>query len=523
MHGMAGKSSFGATVTALVRAGRTTEAVRLVEDALKRAPRDVTLLTTLAQLHNRGTRSYSRARRAAEAALKTAKRNLPALMEAAQASAAMSDFEAALTFLDTARKVAPKDPDVLYVLAATQHRMDRFEDEVATLDAALALRADHPQTRMQRATALLSAGRLTEAAEACRALFADRPELSHLYGIYASAATITADDPLYRHFKDVIVPAQTAPQQIARCRRVLAKMEDDLGHHGRAMALTAEANAAEGIRHDAHRYAAFIAAQTSLTRADYMGRSGLADDTPVLIVGMPRSGSTLMEQVLTRHGEIGGVGESNALRDIVRDLGIAEHDGPALAARIRGLTDTQAAAHGRRYLDEIRSGGGGAARIVDKNLHNFEYLGLIARILPRARILHALRDPMDTCVSCYLQRLSPWHAYTRDLGDLGRYYRQYRRLMEHWAQALPNPLLPVRYEDMVTDTESTTRRLVEFLGLDWDPACLDHRAAKEVRTLSAAQVRRPIYRTSVEKWRRYEAHLGPLKTELAGFYEGGLD
>ena len=520
---MVGKASFGETVSALARAGRTAEAVRLVEGALKTSPRDVPLLTTLAQLHNRGTRSYTRAREAAEAALARAPRNLPALMEAAQACAAMSDFGPALDHLATARAVAPRNPDVLYVLAATQHRMDRFDEEVETLDAALALRPDHPQTRLQRATALTSAGRLDEAAAACRALFAERPDLSHLYGIYATAVTITADDPLYLQFRDTVVPAQTAPQQIARCLRVLAKMEDDLGHHDRTMELTGEANAAEGVRHDAPRHAAFVAAQIGLNRADYMGRAGLADDTPVLIVGMPRSGSTLLEQVLTRHGEIGGVGESDALRRIVRDLGLGEHDGPALAAQIRALTDTEARALGQRYLDEIRSGAGDRARIVDKKLHNFEYLGLIARILPRARILHALRDPMDTCVSCYLQRLSPWHSYTRDLGDLGRYYRQYRRLMDHWATALPNPVLAVRYEDMVSDTEGTARRVVDFLGLEWDPACLDHRAGKEVRTLSAAQVRQPIYRSSIEKWRRYDSHLGPLKAELAGLYEGGLD
>ncbi len=515
--------SLGARIAALTRAGRGREAVALIEAALRRKPGDATLLVALAQVHNRVTRAHHAALAAAKKVIAKAPRNVAARLEAAQAEAGLGRYAAALGHLGSARKAAPKDPDVLYVLAAVQHRMDDFEAEVSTLDNALDLRPDHLPSRLQRATALLSAGRVEDAAEACREIFADAPDSLPLYTIYTKTVRADDADPLIGHFRDSVAAAQTVPEAKATALKLLARIDDDLGRHDDAMRRMAEANAIEGLRHDGRRQAAFVAAQTRISRAAYFGAGGLADDAPVFIVGMPRSGSTLLEQVLTRHPQVAGVGESRALRLLVQAAGVAEGDGAGLQRLTVGLKAARAQEMGAAYLEAVRATAGAAPRIVDKHLHNFELLGLVGRILPKARILHALRDPMDTCVSCYQQRLSGWHSYTRDFGDLGRYYAQYRRLMDHWKAVLPNPMMAVRYEDMVADPEATARSVIGFLGLDWDPACLDHTAAKEVRTLSVAQVRQPIYDTSVARWRRYEAHLGPLKAELAQFYPGGLD
>ena len=145
-------------------------------------------------------------------------------------------------------------------------------------------------------------------------------------------------------------------------------------------------------------------------------------------------------------------------------------------------------------------------------------------MFPKARIIHALRDPMDNCVSCYMQRLRPYHSYTQDLTSLGQYYGEHRALMDHWKMVLPNPFMDVYYEDMVADTEGTARRIIDFLGLAWDPACLEFQTnEKRVTTSSFWQVRQPIYQSSVKRWQRYEAHLDPLKASLAPFYPNGFD
>ena len=238
---------------------------------------------------------------------------------------------------------------------------------------------------------------------------------------------------------------------------------------------------------------------------------------------MPRTGSTLMEQILSSHPQIGGIGESSLLRNIALDEGLKLQDGASTISVTRRLQPDRALALAGRYLTEARSENPDALRIVDKKLHNFEFLGLFAKLFPKARIIHALRDPMDNCVSCYMQRLKSYHSYTRDLTSLGQYYVEHRRLMDHWKHVLPNPIMNVSYEDMVADTEGMAREIIAFLGLEWDAACLEFRDNQQrVLTSSSWQVRQGIYDNSVKRWKRYESFLDPLKAELAEFYPDGF-
>jgi hypothetical protein len=241
---------------------------------------------------------------------------------------------------------------------------------------------------------------------------------------------------------------------------------------------------------------------------------GVGDESPVFIVGMPRSGTTLVEQILSQHPQVFGAGE---LRDIDRlaeeltgPIMAAGGDGAALArlARQKGQDLAQ------RHLQRLIQLGGGAVRVLDKMPINFLHLGLIATLFPRARVLHCRRDPLDTCVSCYCQY---FHAlnFTWDLADLGNYYRQYERLMAHWQTTLPLRLLDVSYEELVNNQEAVSRRLVDFCGLDWDERCLAfYESRRPVHTQSTLQVRRPMYASSVGRWKRYEKHLQPLQDAL---------
>ena len=236
---------------------------------------------------------------------------------------------------------------------------------------------------------------------------------------------------------------------------------------------------------------------------------------PVFIVGMPRSGTSLVEQILACHPLVHGAGE---LRDIFliakqlpEVLGTADTYPQCLDRLTRKNIDPIAQKHLDRLSDLARD----VVRITDKMPHNFMFLGLVDLLFPGARVIHCLRDPVDTCLSIYFQQFNFHHLYACDLGDLGRYYRQYQRLMAHWRSVLRVPMMEIRYEDLVENQEALSRQLVEFCGLEWDERCLSfHQSKRVVRTASYDQVRRPMYKKSVARWKHYESFLGPLLAAL---------
>lgn len=515
-------------LTQLMRAGKSREAVALIHQGLAKRPNDPTLLLALGQAHNRGTRDYGAALKALDKLLKTKPRLAAGHLEKAQVLSNMNDNARAVDHAKKATKLAPGSADTHYVLATLHHKTNHPAQALRAVDTALKLSPGHVPTRLLRANILRSAGQIDEAVAECRSIFADAPNNLHLFGIYANTTKLADDDPMMVHFRDVVLPAaraQAAPDALVAALRVMAKLHTDTGRHEEAIETQLKLKSLEKVPHDRKRMSGFVDAQIrGLSRADYFGGGGSESEQPVLIVGMPRSGSTLLEQILSSHPQVHGVGESAAFRLIVRDTGIPEGFGAELVNLTKSARAADLGKMAKRYLREIGEDAGGALRIVDKNLHNFEYLGLFARVFPKARILHATRDPLDCCVSCYMQNLGAWHSYTRDLGDLGHYYKDYKRLMAHWANVLPNPIMDVAYEEVVGDIEGTARKVIAFLGLDWDDACLNYQDVdNRVRTLSSWQVRQPIYKNSVKRWKRYDRFLEPLKSELRPLYPDGFE
>jgi hypothetical protein len=241
--------------------------------------------------------------------------------------------------------------------------------------------------------------------------------------------------------------------------------------------------------------------------------------TPVFIVGMPRSGSTLIEQILASHPGVFGVGERTVFPQALANLVVRNAGAASDLAAIAALPAEQFALLGADYLRRLHDAAGGDAarraqpyqRITDKYLANFAYLGLIHMALPNVRFIHSRRAPVETCLSCF-SRLFDDVPFSYDLGELGRYWRAYDALMAHWARVLPpGVMLEVRYEDVVADVEGQARRMLAHCGLEWDRACLSFHATKRlVLTESAVQVRRPIYRTSMQRWRPRPDLLRPL-------------
>ncbi len=258
------------------------------------------------------------------------------------------------------------------------------------------------------------------------------------------------------------------------------------------------------------RLAAAIAGQFDSALLGRLQGTGSPSEQPVFIVGMPRSGTTLIEQIVSAHPDVHGAGEIGLMPMLVSRFRSPQGKGYPFLAPELSEADLQSLAEA--YLGGIAPGGRGKARITDKTIGNFELLGLIHLCFPNARIIHCRRDARDVCVSCFSTRFSGGHGYAYDLRELGRYWRIYDRLMAHWRAVLPpGRMLEVEYEALVEDLEGSARRLVTHLGLPWNEACLRfHESSRDVATASFAQVRRPIYRGSVGRWRRYAGRLGPL-------------
>ncbi|MGH1460649.1 MAG: tetratricopeptide repeat-containing sulfotransferase family protein [Neptuniibacter sp.] len=250
---------------------------------------------------------------------------------------------------------------------------------------------------------------------------------------------------------------------------------------------------------------------------------GSESELPVFILGMPRSGTSLMEQILSAHPDVFGAGELKFLSGVLENI-------PVSQARIR-MGDKEPlfdydnnvgwAPRGEKYVEKLQElADGDYKRIVDKMPGNFNFVGLIHAILPNAKIIHSRRHPIETCLSCYRIFFAEGHQWTYNLTELGRYYRRYWDLMKHWREAFPGVMHEVRYEENVADVEGQARKLIDYLDLEWNDNCLEfYNVDRPVKTASLSQVRKPIYKTSTNRWRKYEQYLGPLLEEIGDIVE----
>lgn len=363
-------------------------------------------------------------------------------------------------------------------------------------------------------------GRLDEAVRSFQTAIALKPDFIQSHCNLSPFKTYAADDPdlalleRQREHLDDLPTAGRISYWFA-----LGKMREDAGRYDDAFAAYAEGNRLQHAQFpsdEAHGAALFARLQAIFDEAFFAARPRPAHPgrAPIFIVGMPRSGTSLIEQILSTHPGVHGAGELTDLDAVVRSIGTASgRAGDAYPELARGLSTDDFRRLGEAYAERVWKLAPEAERITDKLPANFLHIGLIHLMLPHAKIIHAMRDPMDSCFSCYSRLFEGNNLdFSYDLGSVGRYYVRYIELMRHWQRVLPRgTLLDLRYEDMVADTEGQARRLLDYLELPWDERCLDfHRNRRVVKTASVAQVRRPIYRSSVARWKHFEAHLGPL-------------
>lgn len=417
--------------------------------------------------------------------------------------------------------LAPEDLEARSELGVALMRADRHEEAAAVFRAALAVDPNHAESRNNLGVYLMHKGDL-EAAQACfmEALKRD-PDNARAYENLARSRRFgPADRGVIARLEKLVGAPSLGDQDRMLCHFTLGKIYDDCGDAGNAFGHYEKGNTLRRrtAKFDAGGHARWVdRVMDAFTPELFSDRQdfGVDSELPVFIIGMIRSGTTLVEQIIASHRAAAGAGEVLYVADIVQALPRHVDGGREYPECVADLTAERARRLGGRYLELLRRKDPRAQRITDKLPTNFLFLGLISLLLPRARVIHCTRDPMDVAVSIYFQRFAEGHEYAYSLEDIAAYYRDYLRLMGHWKRVLPNTIREVKYESLVADQETESRALIEFCGLEWDPACLRFdKSARVVSTASNWQVRQPVYRSSVQKWRRYESFLGPLKSAL---------
>jgi tetratricopeptide (TPR) repeat protein len=391
--------------------------------------------------------------------------------------------------------------------------LDRPIEALASYDRALAIEPEAAEVHSNKGVLLADLGRLAEAQAATETAIRLAPRRTRYYYNLVTLKRLSADDPQIAEMQALAqdIAAFSIDEQIS-LHFALGKALSDIGDQEASFRHLAAGNALKRgqVRYDEAKTLGALQHMRVAFSTEMMRRlkgCGAPSSLPVFIVGMPRSGTSLVEQILASHPSVFGAGEIDEFEKAVAQLRARSADPSAPFS----LTGEELRALGADYLDRIRPLAPRAERIVNKTMENFRFIGFIHLALPNAQIIHVRRDPIDTCVSCFSHHFKHL-PYTYDLGELGRYYRAYETMMAHWRSVLPpGAMLEVSYEDVVFDLEGQAKRIVDFCGLPWNEKCLSfHQTERIVRTASKSQVREPIYSRSVGRW----TALGPMLDDL---------
>ena len=434
---------------------------------------------------------------------------------------ALSQGEAAVAAYRTAIRLNPSMAAAHFKLGKVLHEDRRMEEAIACYHEALRHDPQMVLAHINLGTALQELGQLEESVACYRAANRYEPTAEGYYGL-ASARRFSPDDKA----EIAAMETHSARKDLPDAARIyihfaLGKVNDDCGQYDQAFDHYQRANQLmkSSLDFDRVEHTEWISRYIATFSEDFFSQNaglGSESELPVFIIGMPRSGTTLVEQIISSHPAVHGAGEVPYFHGISEEMPALLHTSTPYPECVTELYGEIPHAMTEAYIAELRKGSESALRVTDKHPFNFHCLGLIVLLFPKARIIHCRRDPMDVCLSIYFQYFKAHHPFAYDLQDIAHYYRQYERLMAHWRRLWPGRMLEVDYEALVADQIAMSRKLIDHCGLDWDERCLAfYKTERVVHSASNWQVRQPIYKRSVERWKHYEKHLGELVDALA--------
>ena len=426
----------------------------------------------------------------------------------------LREFHEAIVQLRKALEIKPGQIDSLALMSNCLHRLGRAEEAVQFADKGLRIDENHAACRIAKAEALISLGHMAEAEALLNKNITERIAVAKSWQSLSAVKKFASDAPELEAVRADLQDPALPEDQKTSLHYALAKMANDAKLYDEAMAEYIAAKAKDAASYDIVQYERRVDSLIEFFNPLFLGARkdfGHPSKRPVFIVGMPRSGTTLTEQIISSHPLVAGAGELGEMSSIARHIGDNIRLMSRYGAHLMSMSRDESEKLAQRYLKFIDRTSREAAHVTDKMPHNYEHVGLIALLFPNATIIHCKRDAIDNCLSCYMNAFSDAHSYNTDLGKLGRYYRAHDRLMKHWYKVLPGRIFENQYETLVADQEEQSRKLIVHCKLIWDDACLNYTENQRgVTTISRWQVRQPIYRTSLKRWKPYQKHLSPL-------------
>ena len=513
-----------ADAATLHRDGQFEQAETAYRELLKRNPQDVSVLRLLGLLAI-DTGHFRNAATLLKQAVELAPGFHGAWIELSKAQTELHELGDAIASAERAIAIEPQRAGGYVALANALAHTDRAEEAIASYRRAQEIRPDNPEIALGLGNVLKTHGRQAEAIAAYRDGIRLKPDFAELYWSLSNLKTFRFEPAEIRAMEQALASGSLRENAIVHFCFALGKACEDGGDYARAFSYFKRGNELRRMQEyydpvNTDQIGERIRATFTpelVARLQGAGHGGVA---PIFVIGLPRSGSTLIEQILASHSAVEATSELPEGGRLVRFIDRQRVGGKVYPEAVAAFTGQALVEIGRRYDKGTLRYRSGKPRFIDKMPNNFATVGLLALALPNARFINAARDPRDTCLSCYKQLFARGQPFTYDLTELGDYYLEYRRMIDHWHAVLPGRVLDVKYESVVADLEGQARRLLAFCDLPWEDACLRYYATERaVRTASSEQVRRPIYGDAIGVWRHYEAELEPLLDVLAPILE----
>jgi tetratricopeptide (TPR) repeat protein len=510
--------------------GRIAKAEAICREVLKTDPLDVFAIRMLADIGVR-LNHFEDAQKLLERCLELAPDYHLARNDYANVLSKRRQYEAALDELEKLLESEPDNPNNLLLKASIMVQIGEFESAIEIYDRVLEHFPRQPRSHLSKGHALKTLGRYVEGIEAYRAAIKLTPTLGEAYWSLANLKTFRFEEEEIAAMRKQVKDGTKDIQDYYHLCFALGKALEDRDQYDESFACFRRGNAVrrQTVKWDSDAHHKNLQRLIRFFDAGFFNDrhgQGARHADPIFIVGLPRAGSTLLEQILASHSQVEGTSELPDIISIARRLGGSKRSSeesryPEILA---GITPAQLTKFGDEYIENTRIQRSGAPFFIDKMPNNFSHVGLIKLILPHAKIIDARRHPLACCFSGFKQLFASGQTFTYGLTDIGHYYRDYVELMDHWDRVLPGQVLRMQYETVVADTETQVRRLLDYCDLPFEEACLRfYETERAVRTASSEQVRQPIYSAAVEQWRHYLHHLDPLIEALGPAMHGYME